>query len=502
MAVRPSLIVAALTVVGAALRLALAGQSLFADELSTHYMVTGRGLADTVSLVHTDAEITPPLYFVLAWLATRIADTAELLRAPSLIAGVASIPLVYLVGVRTVGRRAALVAAALTTLSPFMAYYSGEARGYALMVALVLLSTLAVLLAVDSGKRRWWVLYAVCACAAVYTHYTSVFALAGQLAWLLWAYPRARRPALIATAAATVAFLPWLSGLRGDLSSTTTDILSNLQPFTPTYVFRSFTHWAIGFPYATPITRIRDLPGVAGLVLLGLALLVAFAGYIRGARPTLDRRVALVIVLALSVPVGEAIASAIGSNLLGTRNLAASWPAAALGAGWFLASAGRRAGAVAAGLAIAAFAIGVVKLFETDFVRPDFDAVAAYVDREAAAGDVVVDGAALSPAGIPTPLDVTTDRPHPRSYLNVDRVEYDPFRILETARPPGDVAREAAAAADGKRLFVVLAQGSPTWSEVTDALAPEYRMTEQRSYPGIVTLEVRVFEPSQTATGA
>lgn len=502
MTARPVLIVAALTVVGVALRVVLADQSLFADELSTHYVVTGRSLFDAISIVHTDAEITPPLYFALTWLTTRIGDTAELLRLPSLIAGAAAIPLVYLVGVRTVGRRAALVAAALTTLSPFMAYYSAEARGYALVVALVLLSTLALLLAVDGGRTRWWVLYAVCTCAAVYTHYTSVFALAGQLGWLLWAHPQARRPALIASAAAAVAFLPWLSGLRGDLNSTTTDILSNLQPFTSTFVFRSLTHWAVGYPYATPISRIRDLPGIEALVLLALALLVALAGYARGARPRLDRRVALMFVLALSVPVGEAVASAIGSNLLGTRNLAVSWPALALCAGWFLTSAGRRAGAFAAGLAIAAFAIGAVKLFGADFRRPDFNNVAAFIDREAASGDLVVDGANLSPAGIPTPLDVTTDRPHRRFYLNVGRVEYDPFRILEEAPPAGDVAREAAAAADGKRLFVVLAQGSPTWTDVTDALAPGYRLAETRSYPGIVTLEVRVFEPAQTATGA
>ena len=36
------------------------------------------------------------------------------------------------------------------------------------------------------------------------------------------------------------------------------------------------------------------------------------------------------IVLAVSVPAGEALASLLGSNLFSTRNLAASWPAFAL----------------------------------------------------------------------------------------------------------------------------------------------------------------------------
>lgn len=495
MRARSVLTVAALTAAGVALRWMVAQQSLFADELSTHYVVAGRSLVDAVSVVHTDAEITPPLYFVLAWLTTQIGDTPALLRAPSLLAGAAAIPLVYLVGVRTVGRRAALVATALAAFSPFLIYYSAEARGYELMIVLVLLSTLAVLAAVDSGRTRWWIAYAACACAAVYTHYTSVFALGGQLAWVLWAHPAARRPALAATAAAVVGFLPWLTGLEGDLESTTTDILSALQPFTPTFVRQSLTHWAIGYPYATPISRLRDLPGIPGLALVALGVLLALAGHLRARRrPRIDRRVALVVVLALSVPVGEAVVSALGSNLLGTRNLAASWPAFGLCVAAFLVSAGPRIGTAAAGLVVAAYAFAALTMLGPDFRRPDFESVAGFIDGDATPGDIVVDGANLSPAGIPTPLDATTDRPHARFYLNVGRVEYDPFRIVTAAPPPADVAREAAAAAGGRRLFVVLAQGSPTWPQVIGALAPRYRVTDERSYRGIVTLEVRVFE--------
>ncbi len=70
-----------------------------------------------------------------------------------------------------------------------MVYYSAEARAYGLMMAFVLGSTLSLLLALDTGRRRWWVLYALCSCAAFYSHYTCVFVLAVQLAWVLWARP-------------------------------------------------------------------------------------------------------------------------------------------------------------------------------------------------------------------------------------------------------------------------------------------------------------------------
>jgi mannosyltransferase len=493
------LIVAALTAVGVALRLAVANQSLFADELSTRYIVAGRGLDDVVSLVHTDAEITPPLSFVASWLTTRIDVTPELLRAPSLLAGAATIPLVYLLGVRTVGRRAALVAAAFTTFSPFMVYYSAEARGYALMIVLVLGSTLALLAAIESGRARWWALYAVCTCAAVYTHYTSVFVLAGQLAWALWAHPEARRAVLAASAAAAVGFLPWLSGLRGDLDSPTTDILSALQPFDLPYVRASLAHWAIGFPYATPTTRVADLPGVPALVVLALAVAVALGGVLaawrRGAVRPPGRRVVLVIVLAAAAPLGEAIASALGSNIFGTRNLAASWPAFALCLAALLLAAGRRLGPAAAALAVVAFGVGGLKLLDPDFRRPDYGAAIAFIDRSAAPGDIVVDGVSLSPAGVPSTIDVAFAGRRRVLPLGRDEVRYDPFRIVALAPPAGDVVRRAARDVANGRLFLVIPPEGPLARDALAGLPPGSRRVAVRSYRGINRIEVVVVEP-------
>src|SRR5881628_3015036 len=88
-------LVAVLVALGAGLRLAVAGDGVFADELSTWWIVTTHGFGGVISTVHSDAEITPPLFFALSWLATRAGETAELLRLPSLVAGVATIPLVY-----------------------------------------------------------------------------------------------------------------------------------------------------------------------------------------------------------------------------------------------------------------------------------------------------------------------------------------------------------------------------------------------------------------------
>src|SRR5207302_10785636 len=174
--------VAALTVLGAAVRVIVAHQSVFADELSTYWISATHSLGGVLSLLYSTgrihhAEITPPLSFLASWLTTRAGSSPDLLRLSALLAGTATIPLVYLLGLRTVGRRAALLATAITALSPFMIYYSTEARAYGLLMLLTLASTLAMLLALDTRRARWWVLYAVAAVSALWTHYTCAFVL-------------------------------------------------------------------------------------------------------------------------------------------------------------------------------------------------------------------------------------------------------------------------------------------------------------------------------------
>src|SRR3954453_23921715 len=181
--------------------------------------------------------------------------------------------------------------------------------------------TLALLLAGDVGGRSWWWLYAAGSGAAVYTPCLCVFPLGAQLLWLLWAHPEARRPALLANAAAVVGFLPWITGLVNDLNSPTSKILSALSPFDPHSIVVALGHWALGYPY-TWAGSLAAMPGVPALVLLGTAVGLAAFGIARGARgiDRIDRRLVLVLALALSVPVGGALGSAVGPNVLGGRN--------------------------------------------------------------------------------------------------------------------------------------------------------------------------------------
>jgi hypothetical protein len=499
--------VAVLTVTGAVIRLAAGGESLFADELSTYWIVTEHGPRGVLSTVHSNAEITPPLYFVLAWMTTQLGHAPELVRAPSLVAGIASIPVVYLLGRRTIGRRAALIAAGIVTFSPFMIYYSAEARAYALMMLLVLLSTLTMLVAADTRQTRWWVTYAVCSCLAVYSHYTCVFALAAQLLWLLWAHPEARKPAILSNLGALAAFLPWTTGLINDLTSPTSKILSALSPFTLHDIRQVLEHWAIGYPY-TWVARLTELPGWPALLLLAAALVLAVAGIAAAARrvgprawlTTIDRRLVLIALLVLSVPVGEGIASALGDNIFGVRNLAASWPALALLLAAVVGAAGPRLGTIAGVLAVASFALGAGKLLTDQYQRPDYQAGARFIDRAAKPGDAIIDVTAVLSPGPLSPLDAALRRPHRIFRAGAPEERRSPFGFEDRPVPLAEALPHAIAAAPNGRIFFVatvfpqqIAGLEERTKQMPSPFPAGYEVLDSRRYPGIASTAVIVY---------
>ena len=499
----PSVVaVVGLTVAGAVLRVLLARQSVFADELSTYWISVRHSLGGVLSLLYSSgriqhAEITPPLSFLASWLTTRIGSSPELLRIPALLAGTATIPVIYVLGSRTVGRRAALLAAALTAFAPFMIYYSAEARAYGLLMLFVTGAVLSMLLAVQTARRRYWVLFAVCSAAAFYTHYTSLFVLGASLVWLLWTQPQARRAALLATGGAVVLALPWIPGLIADTQSPTVKILSALSPFTASAVRIDIEHWSVGYPYS--IVGLRQLPGTGSLILLGLAGVLVVAGLVWRARGTPVGRptpvMALLLVLALATPVGEALVSATGNHIIGTRDLAASWPFAALVCSALALAAGRRVGVLAGVLAVVAFAWGAVRMQEARFQRPDYQGAANYVSGHAGTGDVVIDmTGALSPGpltgfGIAFHRDLAVIRG--RSPAERDH----PFTVFDPIVSTATAAREAVRLARGHRIFLVYPTlvGAEKLNPLAGGLLPSYRLTSKRVFVGIEPTVVAVY---------
>jgi serine acetyltransferase len=501
--------VAALTLLGLALRIANFGESLFGDELTTFWIVGGQGLDEVLSSVRSDDEITPPLYFILAWLSLE-AGGPEWIRLPSLLAGTATIPLVYLLGARTVSRSAGLVGAAVMALSPFMIYYSTEGRAYALMIALVVGSTLAMLAALRTGRARWWIVYALCSCAALYSHYTSVFPLAAQCAWVLWAHRQAARPLLLANLGVLAGFAPWIPGLIADLDSPTIEVLSLMQPFTFDDVRFALENWTVGYPFVP----LETVPGTVAWVLIAAGvLLAAAAGTVRALRSLrrsdlgigaalgrIPPGIVLIALLALATPVAEAVYSAFGTNLLGARNLNASWPGLAVAIGAVVTAAGPLLSVACAAVVLSGFGIGAARTLDDDHARIDYGSAAEVIEARWGPGDPVVDAAPLTPVPL-TALDAYLPQTHPEFRLGLP-VSDGPFRPGDPVAPPRRLVAEALKQGKGGSIFVV----TPLPGEElrSPGIAPEqveppeawpgYEVSHETTLPGLVPLRVSELE--------
>jgi mannosyltransferase len=197
-------------VAGAALRFVTLGtQSLWFDEAVTAQLVRS-DLTAMLSAI-PDSESTPPLFYLLQWLATRLLGTGEVaLRLLPALLGIATIPVAWALGRRLAGPRAALAAAALVAVNPMLVWFSQEARAYALLALLGALSGLLWLRALESPRTGRAVAWGVFPALALATHYFAVFVVAPQALWLALRAPalRARVAALAPPAAAAAALAP------------------------------------------------------------------------------------------------------------------------------------------------------------------------------------------------------------------------------------------------------------------------------------------------------
>jgi Dolichyl-phosphate-mannose-protein mannosyltransferase len=463
---RDWLVLAAIVVAGVLLRLPSLGNSLFGDELSSYFVVTSHSLGGIVRLLDGHSvELTPPLYFLLAHLITHLGNSVVALRAAPMLGVTAAIPLTYLVGVRTVGRRAALTGSALMALSPFLIFYGTEARAYGVVIALALGSTLCLLIALERHRAGWWFGYAVLACASVYTHYTAAFVLVAQFLWAAATHPTARRRLLLASVAALAGFAPWIPALVTNSHSFGTKVFEILEPFGPHAVAHDLARFSLGHPYLSLYT----VPGRAGLALIAAGFLVALAALAeRATVPRLTdvgrllRSPALLpVLLTLATPVGLVLYSVLRQDTWDMRNLATSWPWLALSAGALLAAPRAPARYVCTALTVAGVGAGAVELLSSANQRPDYRAAARLIETGGPPSDPV----AIVPVPTPGPLAAMDAA---LAYVGqpnrpLIRIGSPPLPTLLRARPYAvlaptavDVlARQAAAVPPGSRLFVV-----------------------------------------------
>ena len=189
---RAWLVVGVLCVVGLAVRLLLA-RGIWVDEAISIDQAQ-LGLPEMLDDLR-DHDNHPPLHYLFLWAAVRLFGIGEVaVRLPSVLAGTALIPALFLAGRELFDRRAGLAAAVFGTVAPLLVWYSQEARMYVLVMLFATLAVWAQMRVLNDGRSRWWFAYGAFTVAMIYSNYFALVPIAiQQLGFGAAAWRRAHR---------------------------------------------------------------------------------------------------------------------------------------------------------------------------------------------------------------------------------------------------------------------------------------------------------------------
>lgn len=177
----PALLLAGLTAVALALRLAGINSGLWIDEIFSLVDSFRPPLAEIITTYRHDNH--HPFYSVLAHLSLEAFGEAPwTIRLPSVLFGAATIPALYYLGREVAGAREAAFAAALLAVSYHHVWFSQNARGYVIIAWCTVVGTWLLLRLLATGRLAFGAWYAVVVAFGAWTHLTMVFVAVGQAA--------------------------------------------------------------------------------------------------------------------------------------------------------------------------------------------------------------------------------------------------------------------------------------------------------------------------------
>jgi mannosyltransferase len=388
----PRLILLLLVLLAFGLRLYhLDYQSLWRDEMDA-ILFARQNLGQILPLFVRPGHNGPLYYLALHGWIRLVGDSEFSVRFLSLVCGVLSVPLVYLLGRRWIGYRASLVAALLTTTSPYLIWYGQEGKMYALLLLLSVLSTYVYLLAMERNRLYLWICYVLVIALSFYVHLLSVLILPFHFLLFFVTWPRYRRAWKAWLLAFAVLTLPYLPLLRWEA-------VLFVRPFTTGHHFYAL-HEILAIllsAFSLNAAQGRNLLSIAlfvFLLLAGLLLTMRSRGAVSqaaGGQPEGADRDRIILALYLFLPILAIFLISLGIPIFTDRYLITVVPA-------FLLLLGRGVGALrerSAVLGTACLALVVVSnmyvvsLQTHTPIKSDFRSVARYVEEEDR-GDLLV----------------------------------------------------------------------------------------------------------------
>ena len=211
-----------------ALRLININQSLWLDEAINVNIIRSVDF-QTLIFKYSLGDFHPPLYHLVlkAWylMAEKIPIPIWEItfRLPSVIFGVATVYVTYIIGKKLFDKRTALTASLLLATAPLLIYYSQEARMYSMAGFFAALSVYFFISVIKKDKLTYWLGFILSTTLMLYTDYLPYLLIPVYLIYLIWARKtialgtlKAFVPAMLITLALII---PWLLILPKQLTA-------------------------------------------------------------------------------------------------------------------------------------------------------------------------------------------------------------------------------------------------------------------------------------------
>jgi uncharacterized membrane protein len=357
---------------------------LWFDEANS-LLIARAGPAEIIDAVRDDTH-SPFYYLVLHyWQFAAGGETGA--RLLSVLAGVATVAVVYSMGCAVAGRGAGLLAAGFLAVCPLHVWYSQEIRMYALQTLFVTLSFLFMVWALRQQRSTLWAGYSVVTALSLYAQYASAYAVIAQNIFVViyyWEDRQRLRHWFLSQCSVVLLFAPWLP------------------------VFISQSKMALGSSWLGPLEfgRVLAFFSLFSGAYLGdphgrfVSVAITIAAVIVPSATLLRRResrqFAALLVLWFVVPVGLLVLQSLDQNRFLPRVLLCTTPPLALLLGCAMTQPGKMAARgilVLTGIALLVanlYALRNYYFLENRWVKSDLREAAGKLAKEFQAGDVIV----------------------------------------------------------------------------------------------------------------
>ena len=193
------------------LRLININQSLWLDEAINVLGAKENGFWDLITK-YAIGDFHPPGFFALLWIWEKIGGIGEIwVRLPSVIFGVLTVWVVYLLGKEMFSRKVGVLGALFLTLAPLHIYYSQEARMYSLACLSSALSFYSFYKLLNKDKGNWQDLgkYTLGNILVLYSDYLVYLIFPAQFIFLIFFKRGKIKNFLFSWFISFIAFLPW-----------------------------------------------------------------------------------------------------------------------------------------------------------------------------------------------------------------------------------------------------------------------------------------------------